>query len=497
MKYSKLDRLTINWKDSLLMLFIFLMPYLVYAQNKSKRPNFIQILTDDQGWGDLASFGHQFMITPNIDKLAAEGIKFTNCYSAAAVCSPSRSAILTGRTPYRNGVYRFIPDNHFCHLPAKEVTLPQLLRTSGYQTAHFGKWHLSYFDEKKIKGDHAYADFKFGKEDQPTMKDYGYDYYFATGNVARPNHQNPLNFFLNGKPMGEMKGFSAQIVAEQFRKWLLETRAKNEPFFITIWFNEPHGPVNSDPKFLNLYKNSKAKLDSSMVQYMANVTQLDEAVGTVVKSLKEIGEYENTLIWYSSDNGPEGASEHGSFNTSDSPYGPSRYRGETGGLRGRKRFTHEGGVRVPGIISWPEGLKNYGVKPGNVSGVPIIGSDVFPTLLELASVKIPTKNVLDGASIVPVLEGKSFTRPRPLYWRNGSAIGLRDGIWKMVGDPMRKHFALYNLSIDTRETTDLAAYEPAVYERMKNALINYDKEVLLEGPDWYKRDAKSNKNMPN
>jgi len=480
------------WKlNKFFFLFVLCLPYLLNAQKKTNQPNFIQILTDDQGWGDLASFGHEFMITPNIDKLAAEGIKFTNCYAAAAVCSPSRSAILTGRTPYRNGVYRFIPDNHFCHLPAKEITLPQLLRSNGYQTAHFGKWHLSYYDEKKIKGDHAYSDFKFGgKEGEPSMKDYGYDYYFATGNVARPNHENPVNFFLNGKPMGEMKGFSAQIVAEQFRKWLLETRDKNEPFFITIWFHEPHGPINSDPKFLDLYKNSKAKVDSSLVQFMANVTQLDEAVGTVVNSLKEIGEYENTLIWYTSDNGPEGGSEHGSFNTSNSPYGPSRYRGETGGLRGRKRFTHEGGVRVPGIISWPDGLKNYGVKPGNVSGIPIIGSDVFPTVLELAGVKIPTENVLDGASIVPVLKGKPFERLKPLYWRNATAIGLRDGIWKMVADPGRKRFALYNLSIDIRETTDLSAYEPKVYEHMKDMLIKYDKEVLLEGPDWYKRDSK-------
>ena len=192
--------------------------------NKEKKVNFIQILTDDQGWGDLGSFGHDFIQTPNIDQLAIEGIKFTNCYSAASVCSPSRSAILTGRTPYRNGVFRWIPANYFCHLYASEITLPQLLGINGYQTAHFGKWHLSHYSEKRIDGTYDYTDFGWGHPDQPTMSDYGYDYWFATGNVARPNHKDPLNFFLNGKPMGKMEGYSAQIVASELVTWMKEHR---------------------------------------------------------------------------------------------------------------------------------------------------------------------------------------------------------------------------------------------------------------------------------
>ena len=468
-------------------------PVVVANEAPQQQPNFIQILTDDQGWGDLGSFGHPFIQSPHIDCLAEEGIKFTNCYAADSVCSPSRAAILTGRTPLRTGVYRFVPANHFCHLPASEITLPQLLRQQGYQTGHFGKWHLSHFSEKRLPDSYDYEDFAYGGElvGQPSMGDYGYDYWFATGNVARPDHGNPLNFFLNGEAMGQMEGFSAQIVAHEFVKWMQDSRHAGQPFFITIWFHEPHGPVNSDPEFVARYQDLKK--DPSLCQYLANVTQIDEAVGSIVHALKAAGEYENTLIWYTSDNGPEGKHEYGTFNQSDSPYGRSRYRGSTGGLRGRKRATHEGGIRVPGIISWPQGLKAAGVRPGTVSAEPIIGSDIFPTLLELAGVPLPTDRTLDGASIAPLLQGRELSRARPLYWRNTYhqfQVALRDKDWKIVASPDHTAFELYNLSEDPKETADRSKQFPEVFARMQQALIAYDKEVLAEGPDWWKQDTK-------
>ena len=462
----------------------------------SHQPNFIQILTDDQGWGDLGSFGHLFIKSPNIDKLADEGIKFTHCYSANSVCSPSRAAILTGRTPFRNGVYRWIPPEHFCHLPKDEITLPQLLRDNGYQTAHFGKWHLGYYSEERIPDTEDFKNFKLGGEivGQPTMSDYGYDYWFATGNVARPDHKNPLNFFLNGKAMGEMEGFSAQIVANEFVMWMEKHRNADEPFFVTVWFLEPHGPIHSDPRFVEKYKHLD---DPSLRQYLANITQIDEAVGSMVKALKDAGVYENTIIWYTSDNGPEGAREPeglhglGTYNMSDSAYGNSRSRGSTGGLRGRKRATHEGGIRVPGIISWPKGLKDAGVQPGSISSEPIIGSDIFLTMLDAAGVQAPTDRIFDGASILPVIEGRPFSRPRPLYWRNmyyEDRVALRDGNWKILSNSYRTEFVLYNLEMDPRETTDLSKHYPEVFARMKAQLIAYDKEVIEEGPKWWQED---------
>ncbi len=462
------------------------------------RTNFLQILTDDQGWGDLRSYGHVFLKTPHIDQLAAEGIKFTHCYSAGSVCSPSRSSILTGRTPYRNGVFRFVPADHFCHLQADEVTLPQLLRKGGYQTAHFGKWHLSHFTEERAENGGSPQGFKnFGfanHPDHPTMDDYGYDYWFATGNVARPSHKNPNNFFLNGKAMGLMEGFSAQIVAKQLIQWLEQHRDRERPFFITLWFHEPHGPIESDPRFIERYHEV---LDPSFQQYLANVTQIDEAVGQVVEVLKSEGVYDETLIWYTSDNGPEGRHAFGSFNN-ENRIGRPRYRGSTGGLRGRKRHTHEGGIRVPGIISWPAGFKRSGVRPGGVSSEPIIGSDIFPTLLEIAGVELPKDVALDATSILPILTKRDFRRARPLYWRNtyyDHRIALREGDWKIIGRSNRAEFELFNLMMDPRETTDLSAHEPERFERLKKALVDYDIEVLKEGPDWWKRD-KSVEDMP-
>ncbi|BDD07816.1 N-acetylgalactosamine-6-sulfatase [Fulvitalea axinellae] len=469
----------------------------VSAQSRNKT-NFIQFLTDDQGWGDLHAFGHPDIKSPHIDKLAEEGLKFTQCYSASSVCSPARSAILTGRTPYRNGVYRWVPANHYCYLRASEVTLPQLLKEEGYQTAHFGKWHLSSYSEERIPKKRAqYRNYGYETDpNQPTMNEYGYDYWLATGNVARPSHKNPQNFFLNGTGLGEIKGYSAQIVAKYVVEWIKEHREPGRPFFMTVWFHEPHGPVDSDPEFMKRYDKLK---DESLKQYLANITQIDEAVGAIVKALDEAGETDNTLIWYTSDNGPEGRHPYGTFNQSDDPFNGSRYRGSTGGLRGRKRHTHEGGIRVPGIIKWPAGQRQAGFVPGSVISEPIIGSDVFPTLLEIAGAKVPRGVKLDGESIRPLLAGKKMHRKKPLYWRNNFndvRIALRDGDWKVVGNSERTVFELYNIRHDPRETTDWATREPKRFERMKQALIEYDKEVLAEGPDWWKKEKRINSRMP-
>ena len=437
--------------------------------------------------------------------MAAEGIKFTEAYSGGAVCSPSRASVLTGRTPFRTGVYRWVPADHFVHLPEDEVTLPELLRDAGYLTAHFGKWHLSHYEEERIGRSYNYKNFAYGGElvGQPSMDDYGYDYWFASGNVARPDHENPLNFFLNGEAMGKMGGFSAQIVAAQFEKWLQEAREAGEPFFVTIWFQEPHGPVNSDPRFVERY----SELDNpSLQQYYANATQIDEAVATIVAALKEAGVYDDTLIWYTSDNGPEGRHAFGNFNQEDNPYIGSRYRGSTGGLRGRKRETHEGGIRVPAIISWPQGFAAAGIKPGTLSAEPIIGNDIFPTLLELAGVPIPKEITLDSQSILPILQGEAFQREKPLYWRNSyrwSWVGdltfeaaIREGDWKLVSDTLRTEFELYNIVRDPRETTDLSAHYPEIFERMKATFIAYDKDVLAEAPSWYERDPRMKDKVP-
>jgi len=450
--------------------------------NAATPTNFIQILTDDQGWGDLACYDHNRLKTPHIDKLAADGMRFTHCYSSSGVCSPSRAAILTGRTPYRNGVYHWLNTDRELHLPASEITLPQLLRKHGYQTAHLGKWHLSHYSNNGGK-----APFVFGGDKtQPTMEAYGYDYWFATGNVARPSHKNPQNFFRNGKPVGPLQGYSAQIIAQEFANWIHKTRTADKPFFITVWFHEPHGPISSDPRFMARYGNDA---DVKLKQYLGNITQIDEAVGTIVKSLEAAGLTDNTLIWYTSDNGPAGDDEHNL---------KSNHRGSTGGLRGRKAHTHEGGIRVPGIIKWPTGMKRAGVASGTTSDVPIVGHDIFPTLLDIVGVPIPKDRVIDGASILPVLQNKPLRRKRPIYWRNRKEtfrIAIRDGDWKLLSDSKRSVWELYNLVKDPRETTDLIQSHPERFEEMKAALIIYDNGVLTDGHPWWQQGSWK-KNFP-
>jgi arylsulfatase A len=466
---------------------------------KDKRTvNFVQILTDDQGWGDLGCFGHPFIKSPNIDDLAAKGMKFTHAYAPDSVCSPSRASILTGRTPLRNGVYRWIPANHFCHLPKEEITTPQLLRDAGYQTAHFGKWHLGHFEEEKLEENFEKGRFKFGGElvGQPSMKDYGYDYWLATGNVARPNHENPLNFFKNGEHMEKTEGFSGQIVASEFEHWMDESLDANQPFFVTVWLHEPHGPINSAPEYLEQYPEIE---DPSLRQYYANITQIDDAVGRIVASLKSHGVFDDTFIVFTSDNGPEGHHEFGTFNTSDSPYDNSRYRGSTGGLRGRKRHTHDGGIRVPFVATWPKCFEEHGVQEGGVCAEPIVGTDLFNTALDAAGVDIPDDRVLDGTSILPLLQKKSFQRPRPIYWRNGFhefRVALRDGAWKILGNTDLTKFQFFNMEDDPHETMDLQQHHPQLFEKMKRELMDYDQEVIKEGPDWYKRESVDQMQVP-
>lgn len=425
---------------------------------QGERPNFVVFLVDDMGWGDSATYGHPLIKTPNLDKLASQGVKFTQCYSACGVCSPSRSAILTGRTPYRNGVWRHLSGNHKAHLRSSEITYPTLLRKAGYQTCHVGKWHLL-------------SKPQFNVPEFPQPGDHGYDYWVYTHNNAHPSHKNPDNFFRNGEPVGETKGYSAQIVAAEAAQWLEEKRDPERPFALSVWIHEPHSPIATDPRFSNLYDGHEN------AKYMGNITQLDHALGQVMDALDKVDATENTLLIFTSDNGPV-----------------PNFGGTTGGLRGAKRSSHEGGIRVPGVVRWPKHIE-----AGTTNDTPVIGTDIFSTVLDLAGVPLPDDRTIDGISIAPLFQGSELKRPIPMFWRNhvsqaGDRVALRVGDWKIVGNDVLTKFQLFEIQKDWKEENDLSKENPEKLAEMKTKLLEIWKNIEEEGPkEWWLSDKQKPK----
>lgn len=426
-----------------------------------ERPNIVVFLADDLGWGDLGCYGHPLIKTPHLDAFAAQGLRLTQCYAASAVCSPSRSAILTGRTPYRNGVFTWIPEGRDIHLRRSEITIAKLLHDQGYATCHVGKWHLNgHFNDPR----------------HPQPHDHGYDWWLATQNNAAPSHQNPTNFVRNGKPAGALEGYSAELVVDEGINWLKQHRDSKRPFLLAVWTHEPHLPIESHPKFQDLYRDLP---DADQRQHHGNVSQLDDAFGKLMRALDELQLTDNTFVMFTADNGPEGDGTKG------------RTRGSTGGLRGRKRDVYEGGIRVPGIIRWPGQ-----VKPTTTSDTPVIGSDLFVTLCELAKVPLPGDRVIDGGSIFPLFFGKQeITRSRPLYWRCTIArewpkTAMREGDWKIVANEPLTRFELYHLGRDPHEQNNLIDREPEKFAEMRETLQKLNAEIEAEGPDWWKNYEK-------
>ena len=418
----------------------------------AEKTNFIVLLCDDLGYGDLSCFAHPEVRSPNLDKLAAEGVKLTHAYSAAPVCSPSRAGLMTGRVPNRLGIRDWIPPNSGVFLRPGEVTIAQLLKQAGYRTCHAGKWHLN----SKTDGS------------ERTPGEAGFDHWLYTQNNAAPGHLNPTNYNRNGKPAGKLDGPSSHIVVAEAIQFL--EAEKGKPFFLNLWFHETHEPVVAAEEFLNLYPK-EANLDRR--HYLGNVTQMDAAVGKLMKYLDEHGLRDNTLVFFSSDNGPETLNRYKSAN---------RSHGSPGPLRGMKLHVTEAGYRVPAILRWPGH-----VQPGTVSTEPVCSVDLLPTFCAVAGVKLPEGRTLDGADLTPLFSGQPLKRPHPLYWQYDSAISkpwtvsLRDGAWKLLANADLDRFALYKLTDDVGEKTDLASQEPDRVKRMAADLKRLHEEIKADG----------------
>ncbi len=444
-----------------------------FSLEKENAPNIVVILADDLGYGDLACYGNQVVKTPHLDRFAKEGIRLTSCYSAAPNCSPARTGLMTGRTPYRVGVYNWIPMFSPMHVPQSETTLATLLKQNGYATAHCGKWHLNG---------------RFNLSGQPQPSDHGFDHWFSTQNNALPNHHDPDNFVRNGKPVGKLTGYAADLVAEEASSWITEKRDKSKPFFLFVCFHEPHEPIASAAKYTEMYAQFN---DPARAAHHGNITQMDAAFGRLMKTLDQENLRENTVVLFTSDNGPAITSIH-----------PN---GSAGPLRSKKGFLYEGGIRVPGMIRWPEKIP-----AGTESDEPVCGVDLLPTVCKLTGCELPNRP-LDGSNILPMFAGDPISRKTPLYWqfhhvRSGPQVAMRIGDWKIVGYTSGKNppptadvtpeaithiktatlesFELYNLKEDIGETKNLAEQEPARLKEMVEKLQVHYKQIQKENPDW-------------
>ena len=453
---------------ALLLALLFFSPICLVSQAKD-RPNILLIMLDDSGWTDFGCYGSE-IDTPRIDALAKEGMRFTDCHSAAPNCSPSRAGMLTGRMPTRVGMYSYIPPNHPMHLRDEEITIAELLKDAGYATGHFGKWHLSQLG--------------WPSEKQPQPGDQGFDHSLGTANNSSPSHLNPTNFIRNGKAIGKVEGYACQIVADEFSTWL-DTVDKDDPFLGVVWFNEPHTPIASPPELVEKYQKRLGNKAKKQATYYANIENVDIAVGKILDKLDEADRAKDTFVFVTSDNG-----------------GLATWSNK--GLRGRKSFVYEGGHREPGVLRWPGK-----VPAGSTNDTTVSHLDLLPTICEICSVEAPSDRKLDGVSLTPLFKGEDIIRETPLFWffyRVKPAAAMRHGDWVILGyldDPIEKHthpltapdmpmiksaplhrFELYNLKDDPMQEKDLSTSQPERLSELSKRMKAIHREVVDEGPVW-------------
>lgn len=422
------------------------------AQSRSTKPNIVFIFADDWGYGDLSAHGSTWVQTPNIDKMIREGMDFSNFTVNSPVCSPSRVAVMTGQFPARQSIHqhfqgwnahlkRGMPD----WMDVKGMSLPREFQKAGYVTAHFGKWHLG------------------SAPDMPNEREYGYDEY-AT--------------FNGSKTIDIPKSGSVGVeYAEKFIE-----KNKDKPFFINLWLHEAHLGHYPLKRFMDKFKH----LDEKKQVYASVIAEGDEAVGRIMNLLKELGLDDNTLVVFSTDNGPEWeGTEKEKLHNDDKGLGKYYSVGETGGLKGQKRSLFAGGVRVPFVAKWPKVIP-AGTR--NQSAV-ITAIDLLPTFFEAANIGMPAAYQPDGQSMMSALTGKSFKREKPIFWewKGGQSeeytwpsLGVIEGDWKLVVDVDRSKFELYNIKEDWKEERDMAKTRPEMAKQLLALLTDWKKTLPTE-----------------
>ncbi|MBX2877534.1 MAG: sulfatase-like hydrolase/transferase [Saprospiraceae bacterium] len=422
-----------------------------------RRPNILMVMCDDLGWGDVGFNGNTQIKTPNLDSLAGQGIILNRFYAASAVCSPTRASVLTGRNPFRMGIYHA----NTGHLPPQEVTLPEILKTVGYATGHFGKWHLGTLTRMiedanrgrprdsthyAIPTTNGYDTYFCSESKTPTWdpmikprffnkeKGESLRYGWAAVSADTLKVESYGTFYWKGTEEIELRnidGDDSRVIMDRVLPFVDQAVAKDQPFFSTIWFHTPHLPLVTSAKYRAMYAN----LSHRKQLLYGSITAMDEQVGRLWQHLEELGVADNTMLWFCSDNGPE----------IDTP-------GSAGPFRERKRSLYEGGVRVPAFVVWPRGIAT-----SNPSDLAMSTSDYLPTVLDLLDLESPLdRRPLDGISVRSQLEQGGTQR--------GSAIGFlirKKRSWvtdryKLISNDDGASYEIYDLLDDPSESRELS-----------------------------------------
>ncbi|MEP4077176.1 sulfatase [Haloferula sp.] len=433
------------------------------------RPNIILMMADDLGWGDVRCFNPKTPIqTPELDAMAAAGMKFNRFYASSPVCSPTRGSSLTGRHPFRYGIYYANTGN----LKTEELTVAELLKAQGYTTGHFGKWHLGtltteikdanrgnpgntkefcppwkngfdvcFSTESKVPTwdpmlKPAKTDKAASKKGWDYIKDpdsaepYGTHYWNEQGEIVRDN----------------LKGDDSRVIMDRVVPFVEKAAEKDQPFFAVVWFHTPHLPVVAGPKHAAMYSEHT----DFEKNYYGCVTAMDEQVGRLRAALKKAGVAEDTMIWFCSDNGPEGNNK--------SP-------GSAASFKGRKRSLYEGGVRVPGVLEWPAR-----VKPDTVTEFPAVTSDYLPTILDALQADYTGERPLDGISLLPLMAGEQDKRPKGIGFESRKLLAWNTQRYKLYSGNGGESWELYDLLDDPSETKNIAKDSPEMVASLSKEL---------------------------
>jgi arylsulfatase A-like enzyme len=455
----------------------WIVPVISYAdasQESAAPPNIIMLMADDLGYGDVGFNGNEKIITPHLDAMAANGLVLTNFHVTSPLCSPSRASCLTGRDPFRQGIFAA----HTGGMRHAETTVAEVVKTEGYRTGFFGKWHLGWVESEKVEYKGHYS---------PPWQ-HGYDEAFATKSAVptwdptrTPDNWNSWGrgesdawegsiYVHNGVPVSDnLDGDDSRIIMDRVIPFIDSAVANNQPFLATVWFHTPHEPVIAGPEYLAMYPD----LPEEQRHLYGCITAMDEQIGRLREHLRAKGIADNTVLLFCSDNGApapkirDGIASNGPF-------------------RGSKHRIWEGGLRVPAVIEWPAR-----VQAGRVSDYLTSTNDYFPTILEILSIKPDPKVPLDGISILPLLDNKKMGNRPPMafgfmrLYEGTARFALIDGDFK-IGIHDDDDTELFNLKEDPSESHNLAGQDVERLRAMEARLddIKASWRRSLEGGDY-------------